>query len=64
MAAIAASGMPNATKLSIIKEAANPTGVGGFVCMLDKDVVRIRRIGLKFDANGKLVGATDQICQY
>jgi hypothetical protein len=62
-AAIAASASPHASRESIVSAASGsrrPDKPG--TCMWDKDVVRVRGVGLQFDRSGKLIGATTSDC--
>ncbi len=63
-AAIAASGRLGATKQSIVAAASNPSSVDHQFCIRESDVVVKRRVGLRFDANGKLVGASTMLCPH
>src|SRR5690606_30653842 len=60
-AAIAASAAPDATKQSVI--AAASKGTYGF-CIQDSDVIIAKRVALRFDDDGKLVGASTTICPH
>ena len=60
-AAIAASAAPGATKQSVV--AAANKGTYGF-CIRDSDVIIAKRVALRFDDDGKLVGASTTICSH
>ena len=60
-AAIAASAVPGATKQSVVA-AANKSTYG--FCIRDSDVIIAKRVALRFDDNGKLVGASTTICPH
>ena len=60
-AAITVSAMPGATKADVIAAANDPSRIRTG-CIDSSYVVVARRVGLRFDENGKLVGATTGVC--
>lgn len=60
--AIAAASKPGASRESIL-QSANSAGFGtNPICMSDASVVRVREVGLQFNDNGQLTGATVAHC--
>jgi hypothetical protein len=62
MAAIAASADPRATQSSIVAAARGANRHSNQFCMDGPGVVRVRNVGLRFDAGGRLTGATTSMC--
>jgi len=60
-AAIAASAAPGATKQSVVA-AANMGGHG--FCIQGSDVIIAKRVALRFDDDGKLIGASTTVCPH
>ena len=62
-AAIAASGVPGATKQSVVAAASEPnTPVSNRFCYDDQDAVTVGLVGLRFNAEGRLIGASTKRC--
>jgi hypothetical protein len=61
--AIAASAAPGATKQSVVAAASDAsTPLSNRFCIGDQDVVTVDLVGLRFNENGKLIGASSKIC--
>jgi hypothetical protein len=63
-AAIAAAARPGATKQAIVAAASDPSRTKHQFCIQDSDVMVKRRVGLRFDLGGKLVGASTIVCPH
>ena len=61
-AAIEAAGAPGATRERIIAAAASARRDRELTCMETPGVERVGRVGLRFDAAGRLIGATTTFC--
>ena len=60
--AIQATALPGATKSSVISAVSKATRYDQRICFGDEGVVEVGVIGLKFDKNERLVGATRMYC--
>src|SRR4249919_1402758 len=56
--AIAAAAAPGATKQSVISAASGKGEPGYLFCIQDSDIIINKRVGLRFDRNGRLNGAS------
>ena len=60
--AVVAAAAPNATKDTVIRAAQSAARGTNLICMSDPAVVQVRGVGLRFNADGRLTGATVMHC--